>query len=315
MSAAAVSIFKNVMDKAPVETTIEEIIQRIRSEEWKTTIEECRRLKAEGKTKEADLLKRRLPAFATSGVFEGGHAKVQLKTYNGMLFQDFDHVNPDLLESMLLLCRACEYTTACWKTCSGDGIRLLVTTDGGEEEHLSSFLAVSAFYEQLLGIKSDPACKDFSHLSFVSYDPDAYYKEDSLLFSVPSQRGGLEALLEQFRKYNAFSPGTRNAFVFKFGLKANEQGFSEFETATFCAGALGAHDFDAAEIRMAIASAFKENRTFGTFECVNSVQCVTCAPVPFLSQPPVTEAARRRWPRPCRPSTSADCSACHRPLA
>jgi len=65
MSAPAVSIYKNVMDKSPVETTIEEIIQRIRSEEWKTTIETCRTLKAEGKTKEADLLKRRL----ISGVF------------------------------------------------------------------------------------------------------------------------------------------------------------------------------------------------------------------------------------------------------
>ncbi|HEY5585657.1 MAG TPA: BT4734/BF3469 family protein, partial [Ruminiclostridium sp.] len=95
MSAPAVSIFKNVMDKSPVETTIEEIVNRIRSEEWKSVIESFRKLKAEGKTKEADLLKRRLPAFATSGVFEGGHAKVQLKTYNGMLFQDFDHVNPD----------------------------------------------------------------------------------------------------------------------------------------------------------------------------------------------------------------------------
>jgi len=137
-----------------------------------------------------------------------------------------------------------------------------VTTDGGEEDHLAAFLAVSAFYEQLLDIKSDPVCKDYSHLSFVSYDPDAYYKEDSILFSVPDRRGGLDALLEQFRKYNAFSPGTRNAFVFKFGLKANEQGFSEFETATFCAGTLGAPDFDATEIRTAIASAFKENRTF-----------------------------------------------------
>ncbi len=287
MSAPAVSLFKNVMDKSPVDTTIEAIVNRIRSEEWKTVIEEFRKLKAEGKTKEADQLKKRLPAFATSGVFEGGHAKVQLKTYNGMLFQDFDHVNPDLLESMLLLCRACEYTTACWKTCSGDGIRLLVTTDGGEEEHLAAFLAVSVFYEQLLGIKSDPACKDYSHLSFVSYDPDAYYKEDSLLFSVPDQRRGLDALLEQFRKYNAFSPGTRNAFVFKFGLKANEQGFSEFETASFCADTLSALDFDVAEIRLAVASAYKENRTFGTFDCVQSAQSVTCAPVPFLTQPSV----------------------------
>ena len=75
--------------------------------------------------------------------------------------------------------------------------------------------------------------------------------------------------------------------MFKLGLKANEQGFSEFETATFFAGTLGAPDFDATEIRMAIASAFKENRKFGTFENVNNVNNVNNAPMPFLTQTPV----------------------------
>ena len=127
---------------------------------------------------------------------------------------------------------------------------------------LPLFLAVSAYYEQLLGIKSDPACKDYSHLSFVSYDPDAYYTEESLLFSVPSGNTGLEALLEQFSKYNRWDRGFRNGSTFKFAIKANEQGFTEMETAAFCISKLSAPDFDAEEIRTAIASAFKDNRTF-----------------------------------------------------
>ncbi|MDD4638103.1 MAG: BT4734/BF3469 family protein, partial [Bacteroidales bacterium] len=146
------------MDKSPVETTIEAIVKHIRSEEFKQTIENIRKLQAEEKKKEADQLKRKLPAFAPSGVFKGGHAKSQLERYNGVLLLDFDHVHPQLLEALLKLCRECEYTTACWATISG-GIRVLVTTDGGEEDHLAAFLAVSAYYEQLLGIQCDPACK------------------------------------------------------------------------------------------------------------------------------------------------------------
>ncbi|MDD4636551.1 MAG: BT4734/BF3469 family protein, partial [Bacteroidales bacterium] len=124
------------------------------------------------------------------------------------------------METFLKLCRECKYTIACWKTISG-GIPVLVITDGGEEEHLVAFLAVSDYYEKLLGIKSDPACKDYSHLSFVSYDPNAYYKEDSLLFSVPSQHTGLDVLLEQFLKYNSIAPGSRNVSLLR-------------ETAPFC---------------------------------------------------------------------------------
>ena len=285
MSAPAVSIFKNVMDKSPEETTIEAIVKHIKSEAYKEAVEKIRTLQAEEKKKEADQHKRKLPAFAPSGVFKGGHAKSQLVAYNSVLLLDFDHVHPDLLQAFLKLCRECEYTLACWTTISG-GIRVLVMTDGGAEEHLIAFLAVSDYYEKLLGIASDPACKDFSHLSFVSYDPNAYYNEESMLFPVPTGNTPLEALLEQFSKYNRWDRGFRNGSTFKFGLKANEQGFSEMETAAFCISKLSAPDFDAQEISTAIASAFKENRTFGTFESVTSVTSVTSAPVQFLTPQP-----------------------------
>ena len=103
MSSPKVSWFKNVMDKSPEETTIEAIVKHIRSDAYKQAVENIRKLQAEEKKKEADQLKRKLPAFAPSGVFKGGHAKSQLDRYNGVLFLDFDHVHPDLLKAFLKL--------------------------------------------------------------------------------------------------------------------------------------------------------------------------------------------------------------------
>jgi hypothetical protein len=99
MSSPNVSWFKNVMDKSPEETTIEAIVKNVKSDAYKEAVEKIRTLQAEEKKKEADQLKRKLPAFAPSGVFKGGHAKAQLEKYNGVLLLDFDHVHPDLLQA------------------------------------------------------------------------------------------------------------------------------------------------------------------------------------------------------------------------
>jgi hypothetical protein len=104
-----------------------------------------------------------------------------------------------------------------------------------------------------------------------------------MFFPVPTGNTPLEALLEQFSKYNSWDRGFRNDSTFKFGIKANEQGFSEMETAAFCISKFSAPDFDAQEISTAIASAFKENREFGQYRGDNSDNSDNGAPMPNLS--------------------------------
>ena len=104
-----------------------------------------------------------------------------------------------------------------------------------------------------------------------------------MFFPVPTGNTPLEALLEQFSKYNSWDRGFRNDSTFKFGIKANEQGFSEMETAAFCISKFSAPDFDAQEISTAIASAFKENREFGQYENVNNVNNVNNALTSYLT--------------------------------
>ena len=183
---------------------------------------------------------------------------------------DFDKVPAELLEEKIKQCKECVHTMAAFRTCSDEGFRLIVCTDGGQEDHLVAFRGIAELYEGLLGLKCDEHCKDVNRLSFVSYDPQGYYKEDAELFSVPSQSSDLSKLLDTYQRDNSFGIGRRNVSVFRFALLANSHGFSQWETASLLIARYSAPDFTAKEIDAAIASAFKENRTFNS--PVNSFQ-------------------------------------------
>ncbi len=252
--------FRSVLDKDPARASLESIMKNICNGKWKEPVERIRSLRATGDKAEADKVKRMLCAFTTSAICVGGHALAHVTDYTGMVGLDFDKVPAEVLEEKIKLCQECVHTMAMFKTCSNEGFRVIVCTDGGQEDHLVAFRGVAQLYETLLGLKCDEHCKDVNRLSFVSYDPQGYYKEDAELFSVPSQTSDVSELLDTFLRYNSFEPGGRNAAVFKFGLQANSHGYTQWETAALLIARYSAPDFSVQEIDAAIASAFKENR-------------------------------------------------------
>lgn len=55
-----------------------------------------------------------------------------------------------------------------------DGVKVFAYVEGIEGRHREGQQLVSRYYNQLLGLESDPACKDESRLCYFSYSPNGY---------------------------------------------------------------------------------------------------------------------------------------------
>ena len=69
------SYYANVTSKQNQVITLAQFVTAIRSERWKAQVEAYRRCKAEGKLKEAETIKGKLPGVVSAGVCEGGHSR------------------------------------------------------------------------------------------------------------------------------------------------------------------------------------------------------------------------------------------------
>lgn len=256
--------FRSVLDKDPARASLESIMRGICEGKWKEPVERIRALRAKGDKAEADKVKRKLCAFTTSVICKGGHALSNVTDYTSLVALDFDDVPAEVLEEKIRLGKECVHTMALFKTCSDVGFRLVVCTDGGQEDHLVAYRGIAQLYEKLLDLKCDEHCKDVNRMSFVSYDPQGYYNEDAELFSVPSQTSDLAQLLDSYLPNNPIELGGRNAGVFKFALVAKSHGFTQWETAALLIARFSAPDFTVHEIDATVASAFKENRVLNT---------------------------------------------------
>src|SRR5690606_6568140 len=74
------------------------ITKQIPAGNYKEQVEAIRKLIAEGQEKEADKLKKQLPAFTPSGTFDNGRKAELLTQYSGYVILDLDKLNPADLE-------------------------------------------------------------------------------------------------------------------------------------------------------------------------------------------------------------------------
>ena len=189
------SFFKSVTDKQPKTVDTQWLFLAIK-EPWPKTKEACIRIREfmaehakngtvkQGK-KELEKLgwKKGLPAVTVSGIFEDGHQAANLKELNGLMQVDFDEVHN--LDGLISLLRNDPYTHLEFLSPSGLGVKVIVKYTG---HHLAAFEGLRNYYEQTYCVKDtfatemDKVCKDVSRLCFLSYDPDAYYNENSQVF-------------------------------------------------------------------------------------------------------------------------------------
>jgi hypothetical protein len=180
---ATASIFQNYVHLVEHKSLII-ITKQIQEGKYKEQVEAIRKLIAEGQEKEADKLKKQLPAFTTSGTFEGGRKAELLTQYSGFVILDLDDLSPEDLARAKSLVALAPYTFASFISPRGNGLKIIVPVTNSAEHHKLAFQQVSDYYEQALQLVVDPSGKDVSRLCFMSYDPDCFRNINAEPFKV-----------------------------------------------------------------------------------------------------------------------------------
>lgn len=273
MQNCEISFFKNAASHEPVTVSISQIIEGIRTGRWDKEILAIRRALAQGDKKQAADLKRQLPYVSFGGVFEGGHKANQLTKYSQRIVLDLDNTPPQELARLQTLCREQECVEAVYVTPSNQGLKVVVATDGTAETHAQSFAAVTAYFDRLLGHESDHACKDISRGHFVSYDPEAFYREVTRPFhvegeelttgspaaEVPKAEISDEEVDRFVSSYLTLYPakeGNRNNQLFRLSCEARKRGIESGTLQQAAVRKMTCADFSEWEITQAVKSAY-----------------------------------------------------------
>jgi len=282
---ASSTIFKNFT--VPVEKKSLLLIGKdIISDKYKTEVEEIRNLIAQGNKAEADNKKKQLLAFTPSAVFSEKRQMPFLEMYSGFVHLDFDKLTPEQLQTAFAIISKISYTSLCFISPSGNGLKVFVEVSTELEHHDIAYLQVQKYYEDATGLKADPSCKDVTRLCFMSHDPNAYRTIQNEKFIValpqfiqeqqsqtptaiapvvPIEQAEPEDLNNTFI-YNqqiqftnqkaSYTDGNRNNFIYLLASNCNRVGLSQSDTEILCTQHF---DLSEREIKTAVNSAYSHH--------------------------------------------------------
>lgn len=166
-----VSVYENVYSKKPQTMSFLEVISSCIRPVYADNINTIRRYFAEGNHEAAQKLKSKLSCFTPAGTFDGAHAIRNFLTPSHIIGLDYDHVQNRL--EIIQRCAADPHTVAAIESPT-DGIKIFAYVEGIEGHHREGQQLVSRYYDELLHLQSDPACKDESRLCYFTYSPSGY---------------------------------------------------------------------------------------------------------------------------------------------
>jgi hypothetical protein len=199
MKDPRLSIFESVTGSTLESLTFLEIINQIRSVEFLLTIEEIQEKKAIGQKKEADALKKSLPAFTPSGVFNLNHRASSLIEYSGILHLDIDKQSIGTLIKLENELRLDKSVLAFFRSPSGDGLKVFFLHNGNSDKHSENIQKLIAIYYKKYRIEADASCKDVGRLCYFSHDKNAYYNENAEPFNFSKEYNKLDRILIAFK--------------------------------------------------------------------------------------------------------------------
>ncbi len=169
-----VTRFKGLIFTKPQEvTSLEEVLDLIRSDKWKDRITKCR---TDSKHKDW------LPCFTPTGVFSH-RSMAGLQEYNGSICLDVDHVeDPEALKARS---SELDYVHAAFVTPSGKGLKVIVRTDATKENYKETEEMVAQKFLDDTGFPRDNRCKDIARIQFVSHDSSLHYNPHSQILKSP----------------------------------------------------------------------------------------------------------------------------------
>ena len=177
--AAEVTTYPNAMSPgSPAVDTIASVLEAIQGGQFRSEIEELRRvLGRDGKTA-YDRAKTKLPAFCVSGTTAD---RKRLLKHTGLLQIDFDGLNGTLAAARQKI-SGDPHVAAAFVSPSGDGLKVLLRIDGSR--HDESVRAAAKYFADTYGLKHDPQVKEPTRLCFVSHDPDLLRNAEATVFPI-----------------------------------------------------------------------------------------------------------------------------------
>ena len=169
-----ITIFTNIhQTTTPFYLDILDAIERIRTGNSKTTVEDVRN--EQDKTKQNEI-KKQLPAICFSGKF-AKRGSSELIEHSGYICLDFDGFKSDKeMKKKRKELENDEYTFSVFTSPSGNGLKLIVKIPADPENHKKYFLALENYYKCP---EFDKSTKDIGRVCYESYDPDVYVNEFS----------------------------------------------------------------------------------------------------------------------------------------
>lgn len=282
---ASSTIFRNFT--IPVEKKSLLLIGKdIISDKYKPEVEEIRNLIAQGNKAEADNKKKQLLAFTPSAVFSEKRQMPFLEMYSGFVHLDFDKLTQEELQTAFAIISKISYTSLCFISPSGNGLKVFVEVSTELEHHDIAYLQVQKHYEDATGLKADPSCKDVTRLCFMSHDPNAYrtIQNEKFIVALPQfiqeqQSQTTSAIAPvvpieqaepedlnitflfnqqiQFTNQKAsYTDGNRNNFIYLLASNCNRVGLSQSDTEILCTQHF---DLSEREIKTAVNSAYSHH--------------------------------------------------------
>lgn len=206
-----VSFFKGFSKPAGY-MTLDEVLTDVAGEKHLGTIARLRLLMAQGQTEAAARVKRQLPGFTLSALYQDRRTAEGLTGYNDLLILDFDKLDEDRLRYCRQQIIAQPGTLFCFRSPSGTGLKAGVYYRSGEADRLRAALAshpeVSVAeletyhkrmfelcrkeYEEQCQTPVDSSGSDIGRLCFVSYDPELYLNPERIERAAASPRPSLK---------------------------------------------------------------------------------------------------------------------------
>ena len=277
-----VSVYENVYSKKPKVMSFLEVIIMCIHPVYATIINSIRRYHAEGDHAAAQKLKNQLPCFTPAGTFDGAHAIKHFLLPSHIVGLDYDHVANRL--EVIQRCAADPHTVAAIESPT-DGVKVFAYVEGIEGRHREGQQLVSRYYNQLLGLESDPACKDESRLCYFSYSPNGYIaslyqtfvleppvkeakflSENEVLPPFPLQNNPPENVSEEeisqfISSYIFFHPltaGQRHSNVFKLACEACRRHYPQESILRELTAFFEHTDFRPEELTSVLSSGYKQ---------------------------------------------------------
>ena len=99
---------------------------------------------------------------------------------------DLDYIDLDKLNYAWDMVTSCSFTRLAYHTASGKGIRAVIEVPifSIEDYYAGRWLPVNKYYSEMTGLNYDGSTGDIVKLSFLAYDPDAYYNPESEIFYI-----------------------------------------------------------------------------------------------------------------------------------